>query len=211
MNRTRRAALAAWMCLYSPACFGGDVVSPKDSNPPAPAAFTCADAPRLLGHPTHTVQSCFEMPPLRGLYEVVLTHATEPGVGLIVVTNAQGEVETARGPAAAAAWLRRTGALAEPGITLAHVMMVLKAFEALPTPLTLAAQVFDRPGIGKASFSAQPLRVELYEDITPDGPPGDGRFVRGVLAPGADGKWVWTLEERGSGGVWTPRGTVAGE
>lgn len=206
----RAAALFAWI-LYSPACFGGDVVSPKDSSPPAPAAFTCAEAPRLLGHPTHTVQSCFEMPPLRGLYEVVLTHATEPGVGLIVVTNARGEVETARGPAAAAAWLRRTGALAEPGITLAHVMMVLKAFEALPPPLTLSAQVFDRPGIGTASFSAQPLRVELYEDLTRGGTPNGGRFVRGVLAPGADGKWVWTLEERGSGGTWTPRGTVAGE
>ena len=208
-------ALAS-LVLLPAACFGGEPVpDPTQTAPasgaPAPEAFTCAEAPRLLGLPAYTVQVCREVPHLKGFYKITLTHPTEGTIARLVPTRADGQIEAARGPAAATAWLRQSGSLEDAGLGMVHIMMCLHAFEALPAPLTLDAQDFDDRPIGTPGFTAKPFRLELYEAVGQDGTPGVGRFIRGVLTAGADGKLAWTLETGTGPGGWAPLAQVAAE
>ncbi|MEZ4463616.1 MAG: hypothetical protein R3F43_03630 [bacterium] len=51
--------------------------APRAALAPAADAFSCAEAPRLLGLSAYSVQVCREVPHLKGFYKVTLTHLTE--------------------------------------------------------------------------------------------------------------------------------------
>lgn len=171
--------------------------------------FTCEHAPALLGLPDHRVETCREVPHLPGFFRVTLSHPDQGYVGVLVPTDAQGRVEAARGPAAATAWLRRTGVLSDPGAGMLHLMMVLQAFEALPPPLTIDSQSFEVEGVGAASLERAPFRLTLYAETSdPTGMPADPTFVRGVLTEGDDGRLAWTLAR---GPAWEHHATIPAE
>jgi len=186
-------------------------VSPEVSmSAPDADRLACENAPRLLAEPDARVVTCVEVPALPGLWNITLERPDGSRTGAIVPTDTEGHLDKARGPAAATAYLRRRGAFTDPAVGMTQVMLVLKAYDAIPAPLTFDSQDTNLPA-GKSALRASPWQLVLLQDLTTyAGTPSSARRVaRGTLDE-RDGRMTWTMEEwKGAG--WLVTATVPAE
>lgn len=167
----------------------------------------CANAGTLLGV---EVQACNAVPKVKDLYNLKIAGAGGASESRLVPLR-DGKPDPATDPAAATAFLRRIDALSDGDVGLVQVMMVLRAYGAIPKPFDFDSQDAV-PGVGTPSLDRAPWKVVLYADLGDNRgtPSGNRRVARGTLAAAADGKLAWTIEEQ-TGGIWKQTGTVAAE
>lgn len=223
--------LAALTLCLAVACGSAPAPSPPATGPvvgtsappapaPAPAAPEdpvplhlvdpdgfCAHAAELLGA---EIAACNPVPKVKDLFNVAIAKADGAQERRLVPLR-DGKPDSARGPAAATAFLRRTGAMNDGDVGLAQVMLVLRAYDAIPAPLTFDSQD-PLPSVGTPALDRAPWKVVLYRDLTDNRgtPSATRRWARGTLTAGASGKLAWTLEES-DGATWKTTGTVAAE
>ena len=176
---------------------------------PAPGSvvwFGCQNANVALGHPEATIRSCAEMPHLPGVFRVQLH---DPVVSRVVVTDAEGAVETRKGPAAASELLVRARVERRSDLTMNELVIALDALGGLPDGFAPEAMDTNVPDVGRSSLSTTPFRLALIRQLP--GPQGGGdvrpEFERATLSRGAAG-WRWVIERR-SEGTWVPQGELA--
>lgn len=158
-------------------------VTLSPSTAEAGLPFSCANAAEALGHPDLTVRYCRPAAQLPGLYSVLLeTTAGKTALHRIVAVSADGHVITERGPAAAAKFLRQSGAITNPDVTGDQVYLLLRGFESLP-------QLFSA-GFGEVGMATDPFRFSLTINVTEH--PGPPLWRRASLAVGEAGRLVWT-------------------
>jgi hypothetical protein len=167
----------------------------------------CAHAAELLGV---EVASCNPVPKVTDLFNVAVAKPDGARETRLVPLK-DGKPDPARGSPAATAFLRRTGAMDDGDFGLVQAMLVLRAYDAIPAPLTFDSQD-PIDGVGTPSLERAPWRLVLYANLTDNRgtPSATRRYVRGTLAAGADGKLAWTFED-GDGAGWKVSRTVPAE
>lgn len=168
----------------------------------APPPFTCADAAAALGHAGATVDACDAAPHLPEVLQVVLRGGDVGARTLVGVWVVDGQIRDGAAPGALARFLDGLGPRRDT-LNLTDLMFVLRAFDAFPPGFDAKAAMFDLPGVGASTFTAQPFALELYNGRAPE--PG---FVAATLR---GPPWVWTTrrldDPRGTAG-WVDTGVV---
>ncbi|MCB9727845.1 MAG: hypothetical protein H6746_05075 [Deltaproteobacteria bacterium] len=168
---------------------------------PAPGAFDCRAAASRLGRPAAELASCQELLP--GFWRVTLLLPGAAAVETHRFIYSGGAVTELRGGADLAAWLERSGVADAAWIDRLAMSELLRAARALPPGFTaeaLASGLDPSTGAG-ASVRTRPLAVTLYAP----GPEASTR--RAVLRRTGPGRFLWTVDIRGSGDArWRPAG-----